>query len=238
MGEADDRTLNRRLREHAERDLSALVIAIEFTLISVIVGVILFPLMDNATPLLRDLQYEYWLYIVGGLLFILLLWTQVISHSLSFVGWPINIWHNLLYIVFALVLGIQMHFLSDPRGWFAVSLVSALVSWLLIHNDAQVIRERMAGASGSALDLFQVAQQRQQRLMGRMTIAFADSVLNLALLILLPQFFIERPGHLLLIALQSVFVFLLTASTIRVFKSWSEPMVRKAAEELASEGEH
>src|SRR5512135_3097628 len=107
---------DRHLREHAERNLGALVITIEFTLISVMVGVILFPLMDNAAVVLRDRQFEYIPYIVGGLLLTLLLWTEVISHSLSFVGWPIDIGHNLLYIVFGLALGIQMHFLADPRG--------------------------------------------------------------------------------------------------------------------------
>ncbi len=225
------------LREHAERNLSALVIAIEFTLISVIVGVILFPLMDNATELLRDLHVEYWLYILGGLMFILLLWTQVISHSLSFVGWPIDIGHNLLYIVFALVLGIQMHFLSDPRGWFALSFASTLVAGLVVYYDAKVIHERMAGAAGASLDLFSAALERQRRLLRGMSIAFADAVLNLALVVFLPQFFVEQPGHLILIALQTLFVFLLTYSTILVFKSWTEPVVRKAMQELALEGE-
>src|SRR5512135_3339893 len=89
--EIDQGPSRQREREHAERDLSALVIAIEFTLISVMVGVILFPLMDLATPLLRDMRFEYWLYILSGLMFILYMWTEVISHSLSFIGWPINI---------------------------------------------------------------------------------------------------------------------------------------------------
>src|SRR5258708_24618992 len=87
------------IRERAERNLGALVIAIEFTLISVMVGVILFPLMDFATPILREMKFEYILYIVSGLVLILYIWTEVISHSLSFIGWPIDIFHNLLYIV-------------------------------------------------------------------------------------------------------------------------------------------
>ncbi len=230
-------TTSDRLREHAERNLGALVIAIEFTLISVVVGVILFPLMDGATALLRDVQFEYWLYILSGLAFILLLWTQVISHSLSFIGWPINIGHNLLYIVFALVLGIQMHFLSDPRGWFAISLVSTIVAWLLVYYDAKVIQERMAGAGGSAQALFNFALERQRQLLRGMLIAVANSILNVGLVVWLPQYMVEQPGHLILSALQTVFVLLLVRSTIRVFKSWNDPIVRKAMDELASEGE-
>jgi hypothetical protein len=232
-----NRNSEQRLREHAERNLSALVIAIEFTLISVMVGVILFPLMDYATPLLRDLRFEFWLYILGGLMFILLLWTQVISHSLAFIGWPIDIGHNLLYIVFALFLAIQMHFLADPRGWFAISCASTIVAWLLVYYDARVIEQRMQGASGSALALFNVALARQRRLSRGMVIAFADALFNIVLIVLLPAVFIEQPGHLALIALQTAFVFLLTGSTIQVFKSWTEPIVRKAMDELKSEGE-
>ena len=72
-------------REHAERNLSVIVITVEFTLISVMIGVVLFPLMDHAKDLIAKLEYEYWLYIVSGLLFVLYIWTEVISHSLSFI---------------------------------------------------------------------------------------------------------------------------------------------------------
>lgn len=60
-----------QLRERAERYLGSIILTIEFTLISVMVGVILFPLMDHAAVVLRDLRYEYWLYIVSGHLLIL-----------------------------------------------------------------------------------------------------------------------------------------------------------------------
>ncbi|MGB8648545.1 MAG: hypothetical protein WCF84_25135 [Anaerolineae bacterium] len=236
MSQPSDRT-EQHLREHAERNLGALVISIEFTLISVMVGVILFPLMDNAAILLRDLRWELWPYILSGLLFTLLLWTQVISHSLSFVGWPIDIGHNLLYIVFALVLGVQMHFIMDPRGWFAVSFISTLVAWLLVYYDARVIEERMTGVSGAALALFTVALERQRNLGRQFVIAFADALLNLGAVLLWSPFMIDRPGHLILIALQLLLVLGLTVRTIQVFKSWTEPVVRKAMQELALEGE-
>ncbi len=236
MSSPRDRT-EQHLREHAERNLGALVISIEFTLISVMVGVILFPLMDNAAILLRDLRWELWPYIIAGLLFTLLLWTQVISHSLSFVGWPIDIGHNLLYIVFALVLGVQMHFITDPRGWFAVSFLSTLVAWFLVYYDARVIRERMGGANGSALALFTAALARQKRLGRQFIIAFADAFINLGLVVIWPQGMIDGRGHLILIVIQILLVLGLTISTIRVFKSWTEPVVRKAMQELALEGE-
>ncbi len=220
------------LREHAERDLSALVIAVEFTLISVMVGVILFPLMDLAMPLLRDLRFEYWLYILSGLMLILYLWTEVISHSLSFVGWPINIGHNLLYIVFAMLLAVQMHFLTDPRGWFAMSLANATVASAVFYYDLRVIQERMAGATGPAAALFRAALERQRGLVRLAPFNIGNAILQVALIVLFPGIFIERPGHLILVAIQVVALMIMTNRTIRNFKAWSEPIVRKAMDEL------
>jgi hypothetical protein len=237
MPERESRISAERLREHAERNLGALVVAIEFTLISVMVGVILFPLMDYAMPLLRDLRLEYWLYILSGLTLILYMWTEVISHSLSFIGWPINIGHNLLYIVFAMILAIQMHFLADPRGWFAMSLASAITATALLYHDLYAINERMTGASGSAAALFEAARERQRGLIRLAPFNIGNAVLQVGLVLLLPGVFIERPGHLVLVAIQIAALVVFTNRTIRNFKAWTEPIVRKAIEELESEGE-
>jgi hypothetical protein len=237
VDELRNRPETERLREHAERNLGALVIAIEFTLISVMVGVILFPLMDYAMPLLRDLRLEYWPYILSGLLLILYMWTEVISHSLSFIGWPINIGHNLLYIVFAMVLAIQMHFLADPRGWFVMSLASAITASLLIYYDLRVIQERMVGASGTAVELFQAARERQWGLVRLAPFNIGNAVLQIGLVLFLPGVFVERPGHLVLVAIQIAALLVFTNRTISNFKTWTEPIVRKAMEELKSEGE-
>lgn len=226
-----------RVREHAERNLGALVIAIEFTLISVMVGVILFPLMDYAMPLLRDLRFEFWLYILSGLMFILYLWSEVISHSLSFIGWPINIGHNLLYIVFAMILAIQMHFLADPRGWFAMSLVSASTASAVVYYDVRVIQERMAGVGGTAAALFQAALDRQRGLVRLAPFNIGNAILQVGLVAMLPGVFIERPGHLILVSIQIAAISLFMYRTISNFKTWSEPIVLRAMDELASEGD-
>ncbi|MDE3090848.1 MAG: hypothetical protein KGJ80_15840 [Chloroflexota bacterium] len=225
------------LREHAERNLGALVVTIEFTLISVMVGVILFPLMDHAQGLLRDLRFEYWLYIVSGLLLILYLWTEVISHSLSFVGWPIEFGHNLLYILFALVLAIQMNFPADPRGWFALSLVSSIVGALVVFYDRRVIERRLSGAEGSAAALYRLALERQRGLLRLVPLTLLNAAADLALIVAFPEFFLTHGGHLILIVIQ-IFAFLvLLIRTIRAFGSWNQAIVQKAIDELASEGE-
>lgn len=226
-----------QLREHAERYLGSIVITIEFTLISVMVGVILFPLMDHATEVLRDLRYEDWPYIVSGLLLILYIWTEVVSHSLSFVGWPIEFGHNLLYILFALVLAIQMNFLADPRGWFAMSLVSSIVGALVVYYDRRVIERRLIGADGSAAALYHLALERQRGLLRTVPLTIANALVDIALIDAFPGFFLAQRGHLILIVIQMLAFLVLLIRTIRTFGSWTDAIAQKAIDELASEGE-
>lgn len=223
------------LREHAERNLSALVIAVEFTLISVMVGVIIFPLMDFATEILRDLDFEYFPYILSGLVLILYLWTEVIAHSLTFIGWPINIFHNLLYIVFAMFLAIQMHFLTDPHGWFTMTIVSAAIGAAIVYYDLKVIEERRRGSSGAAAALYDAAWARQRILLRTTPFTIVNAVLQAALVYFLPSLFIEGRLHLVLVVIQIVAFAFLIIRTIRAFKAEGEQIVQKAIEELASE---
>lgn len=230
--------MNQHLREHAERNLGALVIAIEFTLISVMVGVVLFPLMDFATPILRDLKFEYMPYILSGLILILYIWTEVITHSLSFIGWPMDIPHNLLYIVFAMVLAIQMHFLQDPLGWFAVTFLSAIVAGAIAYYDRRVIIERRAGASGAAAELFDAALKRQNWLVRVTPVTILNALVQLALVYFFSQLFIEDKGHLILVAIQIAGFAFLLYRTLTAFKTERAQIVQKSVEELATEEGH
>ena len=224
-----------QLRELAERNLGALVITIEFTLISVMVGVILFPLMDHAQEVLRDLRFEYWPYILSGLLLILYVWTEVISHSLSFIGWPIEFGHNLLYILFALILAVQMNFLADPRGWFALSLVSSLVAGLVVVYDRRVIQRRLVGARGSAASLYRLARDRQSGLVRALPLTILNAVIDVALIVAFPDFFLARGGHLILIAIQILAFLFLLIRTTRTFGTWIDAIVQRGVDELAAE---
>jgi hypothetical protein len=224
-----------RARRHAERNLSASIVAIEFTLISVMVGVVLFPLVEEATVLLRERHYEYWPYIAAGLALTLYLWAAVISHSLTFIGWPMDFGHNLLYITLALVLAIQAHFLDEPVAWFAITPLSAGIAALTVYYDLRVVRQRLPGATGAAAEVFAAALEQQRRQL-RLTPWYALQVLvPLALVIWLPGVFIERPVHVVLLIVQMLFTAAALAVTIRSFRGWSPLILRRAAEELEAE---
>jgi hypothetical protein len=199
------------------------------------VGVILFPLMDHAQQVLRDLRFEYWPYILSGLLLILYVWSEVISHSLSFVGWPIEFGHNLLYILFALILAIQMNFLADPRGWFAMSLVSSLVGALVVVYDLRVIQRRLVGAQGAAGSLYHLALDRQRGLIRALPPAILNAMVDVALIVAFPDFFLAQGGHLILLAIQILAFLILLIRTTRTFGTWIDAIVQRGEDELAAE---
>jgi hypothetical protein len=226
------------LRFHAERGLSALIITIEFTLISVMVGVVLFPLMDHAQQLIRTQRFEYWLYILGGALLILYLWSEVITHSLSIIGWPFEFGHNLLYIVFALTFAIQMNFLDDPLTWFAMSTLNAAMASLMTLYDYRMIMRQHAIASGAALQLFKLAHQRQRQLIATLPLTMAGGIIAVIAIVLFPDLMLNQHGHIVMILFQTLLILTLIVRTVRTFNSWQEAILQRAMEELASEGDH
>jgi len=226
------------LRFHAERDLSALIITIEFTLISVMVGVVLFPLMDHAQQLIRTLQFEYWLYIVGGILLTLYLWTEVITHSLSIIGWPFEFGHNLLYIVFALTFAIQMNFLDDPLTWFAMTTLNAAMAMIMLLYDYRMIIRQRETATGATRQLFRLASQRQRQLMVTMPVTMASGIIAVIAMVMFPDLFLKQHWHLVLIVFQVIAVLIQIIRTVRTFNSWQAAILQRAMEELASETDH
>jgi hypothetical protein len=224
-----------RARRHAERNLSASIVAIEFTLISVMVGVVLFPLVESATVLLRDRHYEYWPYIAAGLALTLYLWAAVISHSLTFIGWPMDFGHNLLYITLALVLAIQAHFLAEPVAWFAITPLSAAIAALTVYYDLRVVRQRLPGATGAAAEVFAAALEQQRRQLRLMPPYVAVAFVPLALVLLWPQLFVEQGGHVVLIMGQTAAIVFALFKTVRTFNGWTALILGRAMEELETE---
>jgi hypothetical protein len=223
------------LRYRAERHLSSLVISIEFTLISVMAGVVLAPLAANALELLRNLRIEYWPYIIFGLLYILFMWSGVISHSFTFVGWPFELGHNLFYIIWALVLAMQQAEMKDPIGWFGINIVQYLVAGVIGIYDLRILQRRAEKVSGAAKLLFELALARQRRLVRLFWPAVSSAILSFGLLSLFSRFFIEQGAHWLLAVFQ---VLVATAGLVHNAHSlaaWQEPIVQKAMEELAEE---
>src|SRR5439155_1664440 len=83
------------------RELDSVVINIELTLVSIIQGVALFFLTDNARGLLVTKHMSASLYVAAGLCVIFIFWSRSVIHTLTLIRWPLEFGHNFFYIACA-----------------------------------------------------------------------------------------------------------------------------------------
>jgi len=76
------------LPSQSRRELDSTVVNIELTLVSIIQGVALFFLTDNARVVMSPRHWENFLYIAAGLCVIFIFWSRSIIHTLTLIKWP------------------------------------------------------------------------------------------------------------------------------------------------------
>jgi len=86
----------------SRRELDAMVVEIELTLTSIVQGVALYFLIENARNVLSIQQSVFWPYVAVGLLVILIFWSRSVVHTLTLIRWPLEFGHNFFYIACAL----------------------------------------------------------------------------------------------------------------------------------------
>jgi hypothetical protein len=186
------------------RDLDSVVINIELTLVSIIQGVALFFLTDNARGLLSTQHASASLYLAAGLCVIFIFWSRSVIHTLTLIRWPLEFGHNFFYIACALGEAILFSRLDNPLTWFQLSAAYAGVVWLLFIYDMRLIHARLAESRADS----------ERALYERAT---SDQLLNIRLLVPMlivlnvvaafaiwrwPDLFIARAGHIWLISTQ------------------------------------
>src|SRR5256714_5100243 len=128
----------------SRRELDSTVINIELTLVSIIQGVALFFLTDNARAVMSSRHWENLLYVAAGLCVIFIFWSRSIIHTLTLIRWPLEFGHNFFYIACALGEAILFSRLDNPLAWFQLSTTYAGIVWLLFIYDMRLIRARIA----------------------------------------------------------------------------------------------
>src|SRR6266496_6538714 len=114
----------------SRRELDAMIVEIELTLTSIVQGVALYFLIENARNVLSIQQSVFWPYVAVGLLVILIFWSRSVVHTLTLIRWPLEFGHNFFYIVCALGESLLFTRLSNPRAWFALGAFYAAIVWL------------------------------------------------------------------------------------------------------------
>jgi hypothetical protein len=186
------------------RELDSVVINIELTLVSIIQGVALFFLTDNARGLLSTQHASASLYLAAGLCVIFIFWSRSVIHTLTLIRWPLEFGHNFFYIACALGEAILFSRLDNPLTWFQLSAAYSGVVWLLFIYDMRLIHARLAESRADS----------ERALYARAT---SDQLLNIRLLVPMlivlnvvaafaiwrwPDLFIARAGHIWLISTQ------------------------------------
>ena len=186
------------------RELDSVVINIELTLVSIIQGVALFFLTDNARVLISLWHWEAFLYVVAALCVIFIFWSRSVIHTLTLIRWPLEFGHNFFYIACALGEAILFSRLDNPLAWFQLSTAYAGIVWLLFIYDMRLIRARIAESrADSERALYAFARSDQLlniRLLAPLLIAL--NLLSAFVIWRWPQFFIARAGHIWLISIQ------------------------------------
>jgi hypothetical protein len=215
----------------ARRDLDGNIVNIELTLASIIQGVALYFLTENARTTLSLNNWPSLLYLSAGLCVICIFWSRSIIHTLTLIRWPLEFGHNFLYIACALGEAILFTRLERPLAWFRLSTAYAAFVWLLFVYDLRLIRARMR----------ETATEAEQSLYQR---TWNDQLLNIRLLIPglfffnlacalaighWPDYFLERSGHVWLIAAQLV-SFLIYLVYVTRFYHQIAPLILRSQE--------
>jgi len=186
------------------RELDSVVINIELTLVSIIQGVSLFFLTDNARAILPKEHVSAFLYVAAGLCVIFIFWSRSVIHTLTLIRWPLEFGHNFFYIACALGEAILFTRLDDPLAWFQISAAFAGIVWLLFIYDMRLIHARIAESREDSEHALYVRARSDQLLNIRLLVP-ALIILDLVATFAIwsrPDLYIARAHHIWLISAQ------------------------------------
>ncbi len=201
------------------RELDGMVVNVELTLASIIQGVALFFLTDNARAVLSMPRADSWPYIIQGLLVILIFWSRSIIHTFTLIRWPIEFPHNFFYIGCALGEALLFSHLADPLAWFEFSTAYGVCVWLLFIYDLRMIKARETDSAGEASSRLYLIVRRDQ-LLNILLLMPALFLFNLGCVFSMrmhPDFFLVRQGHVWLCVVQGLVFAGYLAYVIRFF---------------------
>ena len=187
-------------------ELDTTVVNIELTLASIIQGVALYFLTENARTMLSEQNWPAGIYAVAGLFVIFVFWSRSVIHTLTLIKWPLEFGHNFFYIACALGEAMLFACLGRPLAWFCLSTIYAGVVWLLFVYDMRLIRARL-NESHSAAERRLYAHARSDQFLNIFALVPLLFIFNLACTVAIyrvPDFFINRGGHVWLISAQLI----------------------------------
>jgi len=212
----------------SRRELDSAVVNIELTLTSIIQGVALFFLTDNARAAMSVRHWESFPYVVAGLCVIFIFWSRSIIHTLTLIKWPLEFGHNFFYIACALGEAILFSRLDRPLAWFQLSAAYAGIVWLLFIYDMRLIGARTSESNNDA-DRALYARARTDQLLNIWVLVPLLFLLNVGCAFAIwcwPDVFITRAGHVWLIGIQLVSFVIYLVYIARYFNAIAPLLLR------------
>jgi hypothetical protein len=209
-----------------------MVVEIELTLCSIIQGVALYFLVENARAILSMGQASSWPYVATGLIIILLFWSRSLIHTLTLIRWPLEFVHNFFYIACTLVEALAFTHLNDPFTWFVLTAVYAVVVWSLFVYDMRIValrRRDSVGPVGSQL-YTRVGRDQLRNIRFLIPLIFLSNVASAILIYRYPDFFLDHHGHFILIGIQGIGLLLYLGYVIRTYIHL-QPLITRTREE-------
>ncbi len=123
------------------KDYDNIVLNIEFLVVSIVQGLAFSSLATVAAASLTTDTLYRWPAIIAAFLLLLLFWSQAMLHAISFIRWPMDVWHTMLYFLASFIEVIAFMHLGEPHLWFGLLTVFFAIVWLLYHRDLAMMQQ-------------------------------------------------------------------------------------------------
>jgi hypothetical protein len=136
------------------RDLESLATGVELTLASVLQGIPLATLVPRIVDLLLSGDPSRLLYAPASLLIVFMVWVMFILYALSFVTWPFDPIHSLMYFLIVCAEAVVLGLIDRPGIWFLALIGLGVILGLNISYNQRKIKAQIilyAGIAGRAL---------------------------------------------------------------------------------------
>jgi hypothetical protein len=191
--------------DRKREQLDGLVVNIELTLTSIIQGVALYFLCDNARGPVVNLRFDQLLYVLNALFLIFLFWSRSIGHTLTLIRWPLDFSHNFFYFGATMVEAIAFTHVTEPSSWYALLALFSAVVWLLFVVDTRLIeRARRRSWTGGTRLVDYLDRDQRRNIHWLVPLLFCFHAGAAILVAGFPDLFIKNQLHLVLGVLQFV----------------------------------
>lgn len=209
--------------KYSERGpLGQLVVNIEFIIISIVQGAAVTTLAAQTANLISTGSYEYLPYVITGFIFAMFFWSEAISHTLSFIDWPLHLPHTFLYFLVGFLEMVAFLQLTNPLVWFTVFFLLTVVGILLYVVDYQIIKQQkdQIAVNEAGTTFYKgLIKDHQLGLYVLTPLALIFNLVAIILIILYPELFLQMSWHVILVSLQGLITAVVLGRSVMMFQS-------------------